>query len=224
MTPLLVLTRPQAQSQEIAEKLGGGTRVVVSPVMRIEPLGSSLDIRAYSGLIFTSANALGALDASLDLQRKPTYCVGERTADAARLRGADVKLVALDAEDLVERLRATGPLLHMRGKHARGEIAQRLTSAGIETEELVVYRQVSQPLSAEALAALGGDSAVVLPLYSPRSARLVGNEARPLGSRVRVIAMSPAVAVEWRATTGGDAEVVAEPTGAAMLAAIRAAL
>lgn len=221
MTPTLVLTRPEAQSRDIAARLGAGLRVIISPVMRIAASGECPNVSPFAGVVLTSANAVPF---SPDLRGKPVWCVGEKTADAARAAGAVVRLVARDADDLVAQVQAEGPILHLRGEHARGRIAERLTSAGIETEEAVVYRQEALPLSDEALAVIAGDGPVVLPVYSPRSAKLVGRQIGRLGARVAVIAISAAAAEAWLAETGVPAQVVPEPNGRAMLSAIRAAL
>jgi uroporphyrinogen-III synthase len=152
--------------------------------------------------------------------------VGARTGEAAADRGADVGVVALDAARLVERILETGvpaPLLHLRGEHARGEIAQTLSSAGIETHEAVVYAQQAVAMGADALRLIRGDGPLVLPLYSPRSARLVGQAARP-GPQVHVIALSQAVAQEYAAVTGQDAEICESPEGHVMIERIAAAL
>ncbi|OIP86487.1 MAG: hypothetical protein AUK37_03110 [Rhodobacterales bacterium CG2_30_65_12] len=221
MTPTLVLTRPEAQSREIAATLDRSVPVIISPVMQIVAAGRAPEIANFAGVVLTSANALVHAP---DLQGKPAYCVGERTARAARDAGAEVRLVARDADDLVARVEGDGPLLHLRGEHARGSIAERLNSAGIVTEYFVIYRQEALPLSAEAKAAIEGTSRVVLPLYSPRTARLLGERIGQPGPAVQPIAMSEAVARAWRATTGTEAEVVPEPSGEAMLKAIGVAL
>lgn len=221
MTPTLVLTRPEAQSRAIASRLREGLRVIVSPAMQIVASGQCPDLSGYAGVVLTSANAVPHAP---DLHGKPSWCVGEKTAEAARAAGALVRLVARDADDLVARFEGAGPLLHLRGEHARGHIAERLSSAGIETGEAVIYRQKALPLSAEAKAAIEGDAPVVLPLYSPRSARLVGHQLEHVGAAVSAIAISVAAAEAWQAETGAAAQVVPEPTGDAMLAAIWSAL
>lgn len=221
MTTTLVLTRPEAQSREIAAALGKSVPVIISPVMQIVAAGRVPEIADYAGVVLTSANALAHAP---DLRGKPAYCVGERTAQAARKAGAEIRLVARDADDLVARFEGPGPLLHLRGEHVRGHIAERLRSAGIETDSMVVYRQESLPLTPEAKAVIEGPNPVVLALYSPRSASLVGERIGRPGPALHTIAMSEAVARAWHAQTGGEAEVVPVPTGDAMLTAMRSAL
>ncbi len=220
MRPILVLTRPEAQSRAFADSLDVAARVIISPILEIRCCDDVAVLAPYAGIILTSANAVGCAPPLGNVQ---VHCVGEQTAAAAKAAGAEIVTIARDADDLVHRVSGTGPLLHLRGEHARGDVAERLTQRGIETSEVVVYRQVACPLSSDARQALAGDDPVVLPLFSPRSAQLVGAETH-LGSSLQVLAMSAAVAKAWKQATGRDAEIANVPTGAAMRARIVAAL
>jgi len=226
--PTLLMTRPTAQAArfvaECSAELGQDVSAVFSPIMAIVAREPAPDLTPYTGVILTSAN--GA-EAAPSLSDQRVYCVGERTADAARMRGAQIKLVARNADALVQALPVhfgAGRLIHLRGAHARGEIAKRLNSVGIETEEAIVYDQTKQGLSDEARKLIMGDSPVVLPLFSPRSAKLVGEAVDRLGANLQVIAMSDAVASAWRSATGGRAQICAQPTAAQMLRRTAAAL
>ncbi|MZR12046.1 uroporphyrinogen-III synthase [Maritimibacter sp. DP07] len=215
--PPVILTRPEADSRRVAEALAPGTEVIVSPVTDIVATGESVDLSRYRGVILTSSNAIGFLP---DLAGVPVYCVGPRTAE---LSGGDVRLTARNADDLVARLDATGPLVHPHGREVRGQVAKRLNSAGIETHDVVIYDQVPVPLSDAAKAALRGDAPAILPLWSARSAaRLVTQIGSP-GSNLHVIALSDQVARAWEAATGRMPEVCDAPTGDEMIARIVAA-
>ena len=220
MTPTLVLTRPEAQSRALAARLGLETRIIVAPIMEIRCGGDVPELGRYAGVILTSANAVRCAPPLTGVR---AHCVGERTAAAATEAGAEIITVARNADELVSRVSGPGPLVHLRGEHVRGNVAKRLQIAGIETDEVVLYRQVARPLSDAARRALEGDDPVVLPLYSPRSARLTGADLRP-GPALHVVAMSVAVAEAWAETTGGEAEICESPTGEAMRARIVAAL
>ena len=224
---ILLLTRPDAQSRrvlaEVQEVLGDDVAHLIAPVLQIETRDVAVNPDAYAGMILTSVNGVAAAP---DLTGRQVHCVGARTAEAAEARGALRGVQAPDAERLIERLLGagvTGPLLHLRGEHARGSIAQVLSSTGIDTHEAVVYSQVAQDLSPDALRLIEGDGPLILPLYSPRSARLVGEAAQP-GERVHVIALSAAVAQEYAEQTGRQSEICSEPTGAVMNERIAAAL
>ncbi|MBV7379921.1 uroporphyrinogen-III synthase [Maritimibacter dapengensis] len=208
-TPTLVLTRPIVASERIARLYDGP--VVVSPVLQIVGTDASIRLSGYAGVILTSANAIPFLP---DLHGVPAYVVGQETAAACQ---ADVRLVARDADDLVSRVTARGPLLHLCGRETRGDIAHRLSSAGIGTDSVVIYEQRAQDLTEDAKALIENGEAVILPLWSPRSAQLVGRQIKTISPGVRVIAFSPAVAKAWFDETGGDCVTCAEPTREEML-------
>lgn len=221
MTATLVLTRPDPQARALADALDVAGPVIISPILEIVDGGAEPDLSRYAGVVLTSANAVRFAPG---LDGMTAHCVGAGTAASARDAGAQIGVVAADADRLVAALTGPGPLLHLRGEHARGSVAQRLTEADIQTDELVVYRQLARPLTARARAMLEGEEAVVLPLYSPRSARLVATAVTRIGSNVRTIAMSPAVADAWREATGRAAEICAAPTGAEMQRRIETAM
>jgi uroporphyrinogen-III synthase len=118
-----------------------------------------------------------------------------------------------------------GRLLHLRGEDAAGEVAERLISAGIETESLVIYRQQAQPLTPEAVALLGAEGPVILPLFSPRSA-LLFRAAMPQAAKAALwlVAMSAAVAGAARPIPHRALATARQPTAAAMLEACEEAL
>ncbi|MCI2400011.1 uroporphyrinogen-III synthase [Aliiroseovarius subalbicans] len=226
--PTLVLTRPKAQALRVVAaveaRLKQSVHVVLSPVMQIKPRAERVAIAGYGGIILSSANGAASLN---DASGVTAHCVGPRTASAARAKGADIGVVAQDADELVQRLMAAPPvgrLLHLRGETARGDIAERLNSGGIETDETVTYTQDPVPLTTEAKALIEGDEPVVLPLYSPLSAVWVGQGVTMIGPRVRVIALSQAVAEGFTVQTGVTPEVCAVPNGAEMVSRIVAAL
>ncbi len=130
------------------------------------------------GLIFTSANAVNAA-VSLGLPRDlPAFCVGPATTGTAKGSGWKAQMVGATAEELVAYLlkhRPKSPLLHLRGEHSRGNVAQRLTESGLTVQEKPVYQQHLLALTAEAIAAAEGETPVIAPLFSPRTARQFAN-------------------------------------------------
>lgn len=220
--PTVILTRPKAASARVAAALGPDVPVLIAPATVIEGTGAPPPLDGFRGVILTSANAVPFLP---ELAGVPVYCVGARTAEVS---GGVVRLVARDAEELVARLSvpgvAAGPLLHAHGRETRGEVAKRLTAAGLETVSCEVYRQTACDLGAAARTLIEGDAPAVLPLWSPRSAGRVAAQIGAPGRSLRVIALSPAVADAWRAATGQGAELCARPDGAEMIARIVAAV
>ncbi|MCV2882137.1 uroporphyrinogen-III synthase [Actibacterium sp. XHP0104] len=221
-TPI-ILTRPWEQGQEFAARLADvlpGTPVILSPVMRIEPLPAD-NLPEAEAVILSSTNAVPAVAG----QRIVAYCVGPRTARAAQEAGLQAVDCGGDAEALVATLTHIAPkgrLLHLRGEHARGEICARLNAAGLRCDEQVVYRQVPQELSRNARDALAGAGPVVLPLFSPRSARLLSARCADARAGLVLVAISEAALQAWESPAPRHAVVAQKPNAEAMLQAITA--
>lgn len=198
----VLLTRPkeqgQAFAQRLGEKFGVGVRPVISPLMVPHFLMPDLPQGDFAAVIFTSATGVSACHPLRAVLPARAYCVGQKTAEAARAAGFLTFSADGDAEALLSLILADlpkGRLLHLRGKEAWGNLAERLSAAGVPASDLVVYRQDPQPLSPEAVALLQATGPLILPLFSPRSAALMA-KALPAGTRARLYlaALSPAVA------------------------------
>lgn len=111
--------------------------------------------------------------------------------------------------------------MHLHGEHTRGDVAARLRAAGLAVEARMVYRQVELPLSDTAHALLQGEAPVILPLFSPRSARLLAGQIEPPRAPCRIVAISTATAQAWTFDT--PIILAKAKTGAAMIEGIRAA-
>ncbi|MDJ0640574.1 MAG: uroporphyrinogen-III synthase [Paracoccaceae bacterium] len=219
--PVLILTRPEPQSRsflaDLEERLGYVPAVVVSPIMRIEPVRELPDLDPFQTLIVTSGNAVFVLGDALKGRRVAS--VGARTAALARSSGAEAVCLGDNLDGLIQNLaKVTGPALHLRGRHSRGELVAAGRKAGLQIEECVVYDQLEQPLSREARVALENGHAI-LPLFSPRSARLVS--AYDCHEETQVIAMSAAVAEAWPHPT--LIQIAERPDRMAMLDLVAAA-
>jgi uroporphyrinogen-III synthase len=222
-----LLTRPAAASERFARQwratAGAEARVVIAPVTEIVPLPGAPDRAGYAGIVFTSENAVAALGPAP--RRMAAWCVGARTAEAAAAAGYDAEAAGGDADALVGLIlgrNVRGPLLFARGAESRGDVANRLRAAGIACDEAVVYDQRAAPLSAEAVALLGGSAPVLLPLFSPASARRLSAALAGCGVRapLGVAAMSPAVAEVWTGPAPARSAVAERPDAAGMIAAL----
>lgn len=218
MTRTLLITRPERQAARFAalcgDRFGDRVSIITSPLIRIEPASAPVSLDGYRGVVFTSENAIAAAGQGISVEGTTAYCVGERTAEAARAAGYDAIAAEGDADhlfDLILKERPTPPLLHLRGEHARGALADRLTKAGIRTDEAIVYRQIAQPLTDAAKAVLRGDKPVILPLFSPRSASLFRTGAKGCTAPLKIVAFSPAVADALGAGFGDDIAVCQSP-------------
>lgn len=214
-----------AQSRRFAQELAGVTDlpVVISPLMAPVFLAPPLPEGPFRAVILTSetgAQVAGTLCAALP---GLAYCVGARTAEAARAAGFEAIVAGGDAAELVATLSGgdeTGPLLHLRGRDSRGEIAGTLTKRRIVTHEAVIYDQQEQPLSDEARGLLAGDAPLIVPLFSPRSAVLFAAQAQG-AERLWLAALSPAVAAALGDLPRLGLEIAEKPEAGPMLLAVQ---
>lgn len=204
MTLPLVLTRPAAQSEAFAAELdrrlpGRFAPMLVAPLLEIAPLGGPVDLAGVSGLLFSSANGVEAFAAASPERALPALCVGEMTAAAARAHGfaarsADGDVTALAALAARAWQPGQGPLLHVRGRHAAGDLIGALAARGIPARAAELYDQRPRPLAPAVRAVIAGGAAVVVPLFSPRTARVFARETAELDlSAVTVVGLSAAV-------------------------------
>jgi uroporphyrinogen-III synthase len=226
--PVLLITRPEPGASrfaaEAAGRWGDRMRIVLSPLMAPEWLDPALPaaLDGAGGLVFTSEAGVTGLSRLAPGLALPAWCVGARTAAAAAAAGHRPGLAAPDAEALVADLtarRPAGPLFHVRGTDSRGNVAARLTAAGLPTAELVVYRQAARPLNAAARALLAGTAPVIVPLFSPRSARLFAEAAAGARAPLHLAAISAAADEAARVDAAARA-VAATPDAAGLSSAI----
>ena len=223
-SPTLLLTRPDAQSRgflaECEEVVGGRIPVVIAPVMKIVDVGDIPDLDRFETIIATSSHAVRRLGADGVLRGRKVAAVGEVTAELARGFGAKAEALGQDGAEFLDNCEEIkAPCLYVRGAHVRLDLASELLGRGIACEETVVYDQVAQPLGRAAEALLAGALPVIAPVFSARTAELLGRTT-DIRAPMTVIAMSPAVAAAWSGV--GDLRIVAEPTSDAMSRAVAA--
>ncbi len=219
IAPVILVTRPLTQANEFRQILGQGARVVISPVIEIRYSDFSVQTGVYQTLIFASRNAVNAAARCMDLHGLNAIAVGDRTALAATGQGMISVSAGGNADDLVERVIAANPegkVLFVRGRHSRGEIADLLNSRGIETDSVIAYDQIQTKLTAEACELLGGDAPVIIPLFSPRSAKLVASEVTEIRAPLALVGMSKAVLDSWDGAMPTVQAIADQPTAQAM--------
>lgn len=190
-----------------------GVRVVISPLIDIVPLDPSPRLGDAAGAVFTSAQGVVLAPPG---EGMPAYCVGKRTAQAARHAGWQVRLTAQTAHDLVQRMTgAAPPLVHFAGRYRRGDVAKHLIEMGISTRVAVLYDQKPRDLSPDAQTLLRSAGRVIVPLFSPRTAAHFQAQSRD-ATRVEVVAISAAVAEELRDGFAGTVHIAGAPTGEEM--------
>lgn len=223
----VLLTRPQAASERFAKQLRGAfapLEITIAPLQRIEPLPLSIEVTSRDQLIFTSAAGVDAFTAPAHTRPRIAWCVGPRTADAARAAGFDVRMGGGTAEALVAELNAAQPsarLVHLHGRHVTGDVAGQLRDAGLEAQSAAVYDQETVRPGPDFIGAFSPPRPVSVPLFSPRSAQLFFDAATPLDvSQASVFALSDAVAKVARTYHTGHVFVSESPTAPALIRAM----
>jgi uroporphyrinogen-III synthase len=232
MRETLILTRPRRQSEAfaaaVAEAMPGRFAVLVSPLIEIAPAAGVLDLAALQGIVFTSANGVEQFAARSPERGLVAYCVGDMTAAAAQAAGFDARSAEGDVNDLAALVVAAnrpgaGAFLHVRGRHAAGDLVGSLTAAGVAARAAEIYDQTPLPLAGRARTLLAAGGPAVLAFFSPRSARLFATQARdaswPLG-RVTAVSIAAAADAGLDGLALGRRIVAETPGRAGMLAAL----
>lgn len=226
MTSRLLLTRPFDSARDFAEAArdaGWRGGIVIAPLMAIVPRPLATDLLDGVGtVILTSQHAIAALaQAPRDLT---LWCVGPRTIQAARAAGfRHLHQGAGDGAALLAALLAAPPaqpILHLHGAHLALDIAARLRDAGLQAESAVVYTQDAIPLTADGHTCLADPGAVVVPVFSPRSARLLANalsDVPDLQTKLHLVAVSLVVAQALAGVPALTRRTAAQPDGGALL-------
>lgn len=172
----ILLTRPYEQAVVFSKLLQDGgiaaDNITISPIMRVDGTGVVMALPPDAAVIFTSSNAVRFAGEPTPGRR--AYCVGSATTDFANDRGYDAICCGQSAQQLIDhilQMKTPSPLVHLRGEHSIGSIADRL-----ECDQVVIYRQIPCALSSVAENHLLRGTATVLPLFSPRSAALLPRE------------------------------------------------
>lgn len=219
---IVLVTRAQPGAEEFVTALravsNAATKVVTSPVFDFENIPFDMPDLPFRP-IFTSARAVSAVPPQ---PGQRAYCVGPRTARAARTLGFDV----IDSNGNVDDLEAlilsekpTVPLVHIRGEVTAGRLAGRLAEAGLGCSERIGYRKQQRPLTTEAWSALTGKDPVLLPLFSAESVAILASNG-PFMAPLHCVAISAAVAEAARVLAPQSMTVAAQPNGASLVACV----
>jgi uroporphyrinogen-III synthase len=204
--PLVIITRPAGQGADFAAQVArvfGSDRVILSPLMVTEYLPIRPRLAEFAALVLTSPAAVEAIRRSSQPLPVRAYCVGARTAAEAESLGLSAISADGNADDLLRLVlnaQGCGPLLYLQGQDIRFDLAGSLNSAGIETVSTLAYRQMPVPLAEQALTALRGETPLLLPVFSPRSAQLLAAELARAEVRapLHFVAISPAATAPLR--------------------------
>lgn len=226
---LLILTRPAYAATRFAAearaRLGADQAILSAPLMAPVFYKPQIDPPAPDGVIFTSETGVAGLSALVDW-RVEAICVGPLTAKVAQDHGWPATSLGGDAERLLAALTAAKPKgrwIHARGRDAAGSLATRLAQTGMAITEAILYAQEPQPMAPELRAAFHGTTPLLLPIFSPRSGRLLIEALGDLAAvtaPLHIAAISPAAVATVSGLAASSLEIAATPDGPGMLDAL----
>ena len=229
----LLVTRPAPDNARTAEVLRArGHDVTLAPVLRVETdADADLGAGPWGAVLITSVNAVRAVADHPRREtclRVPAFCVGRRSADAARAAGfAEVVSADGDGSDLTRLVAARAPnqpMLWLAGEDRAGDLAGVLAAQGISVHTVVLYRAVAETsLPAEVRDAVAGGMIDGVLHYSRRSADAFEAIAMAAGIDLKSLptkhyCLSAQVAAPLRQLGIGAVVVAERPDEASLLA------
>lgn len=116
------------------------------PVFEVKRLAFEADVKIYDGLIFTSQNAIYALNGQNKHWKKiPSYVIAPQSAKVLKSLGGNLKFVGKEkhgdafARELLEKLKGKR-VLYVRGESVVSDLVNILNAGGVACEECVVYK------------------------------------------------------------------------------------
>lgn len=223
----ILITRSEPGASETAQRVrAAGFEPIIEPLFAIAPIEAA--IPAFDALAFTSANGARQFARLSSRRDAPVFCVGERTAQAARDTGfADVMSAEGDVDALadliVRKLTPGARLLHAGNAESRGDLAGRLSALGHAARFVAIFEAVPVtspgPCLSDALAGKTQVDAVMI--HSPRAAAILARFVEVSGGHAcfPVVAISDAAvaALKGHATR---VEIAATPDEAALVSAL----
>lgn len=220
MTGKLLIVRPQPGADETARRAREqGFETVVLPLFAIEPVAwEPPDPEGFDAIMLTSANAPRLGGTSLgSFTHLPTWCVGEKTAQAARAAGfTRVRTAGPDAMALLDAMGRAGVA---RALHLAGVDSRPLPAGAPVADSRIVYASVEQDVADERLVT-AAQGAIIL-VHSPRAGRTLAARL-PGATRAtsRIVAIS-AAALAACGSGWAVARAVQTPDDGQMLALAR---
>ena len=214
-----------ARTGEKLRKLGYAT--VISPVLEIVATHASIPPGDYDAVLASSAKGVEAVADFSSLDSLPFHLVGAKTAEAARARGLNPRIVAGAAESILPMLMSAydrpAHFLYLAGRDRQPTLEAGLRAGGHRITAVDVYEaRAATSLREAARVALREGKIDVALHYSRRSVeiflRLVEEEKlTPTLASIRTLALSEDVATPLRAMSL-RVEVAAQPDEAGLLA------
>lgn len=145
-----ILSTKKLKSNQKQFLLNAGMAVIEADFIGIQSKSFTF-LNIYDNLIFTSGNAVAAVSDHPDVQeirRKPSFCVGEKTADLLDENGFTVQERANSAAELAALIvseYANKNFTFFSGNQRLDELPNQLKDAEVINNELEVYETIATP-------------------------------------------------------------------------------
>lgn len=203
-----------------------GHHALSVPLLQVRPVGRSAVMVEPQALAFTSSHAVRFHPFQRRWAEIPVYAVGDQTA--AVVRGAGYCNVVSASGDigalrrLIEReVPRSARLVYFSAEEPAEDVARDLRTRGYDASRVAVYetapvgeRQLARAL--DELPCIGG-----IIVHSAKAGNLAARIVEDAGWRGVVIGLSKACAASFGHLPGIEVRVAKQPTGAALLQAVR---
>ncbi|WP_150212702.1 uroporphyrinogen-III synthase [Candidatus Tokpelaia sp.] len=223
----VLIIRPPTVALPVAERLRRrGFAPFILPLSRIETRPWQWPQSSCAALLAGSANAFLVMPpVPAAFMTVPVYCVGSKTAQAARAKGfANIAYSAENAEDLCRFLQQagrpavkSGQWLYLAGQKHRPVIEDFLAAEHIAYHIICTYDTIGQSPTKAELAALPPKLDYVL-LYSALNAAHLPVLKSHIAAETKILCLSPRIAAALPPPCRQQAFIAQRPTEAALLA------
>jgi len=223
----ILVTRSEPGASETAARLdAAGFVPIIESVFVIAPIEAV--IPEFDALAFTSANGARQFARLSPRRDAPVFCVGARTAQAARETGF-TEVVSADGDvhalfELISRELPNGMhVLHVGNAESRGDLAERLSAAGRAARFVAIFKAVPvQSPGPNLTALLAGEERIdAVLIHSPRAAAIIAGFADHARGRapISIVAISEAAAAPL-AGLAARVGIAAAPDEPALISAL----
>ncbi len=212
-----MMIRPKSRARDFVRAVGvEETRVLYTPLIRIVFSDTVLPNPRGAGFIFTSATGVLAVARQFNGDGRLAFCVGEMTAEQARLAGFNVVAVAQTAQELLGQI-PIGDYIYVRCAQVTFDLTGGLREKGGVVQDIIAYAQHPRDLTQAEHQSLQNRN-LCIPVFSAFGAGcllpvLAGLEPH----RLKILAISETVAIRFDKSLI-KVETAPEPTRGAMIA------
>ena len=231
MTPVVLITRPQSESEEFAQEVSLlGYIPLIEPLLSVEYLAADLSSeQTPQALIATSPHAFHVATPA-DWKTLPVFVMGGASMQRARAEGyMDIISSEGNFQRLIElvneKLAPGSRVVYLRGENIRHDLKARLDRHHV-VEIIIFAMQEKSVLGELALEALKSGKVQVITFFSARTAGIFGDlvEAHKLYEcleDIKALCLSPAVLDSVQPLPWKEAKATPRPDRTGMLAGLQ---